>query len=276
MKLIILIDGEKISQIGANLDIPPDAEVIDAKGQMVLPGGVDVHTHLDLPMAGTVSSDDHYTGHKAAAFGGTTTVIDFINQDQSPLLANVEAMRLKAEPKAAIDYSFHMNISHFDEQVGNDIPLLVREGITTLKVFTAYNNRLRLQDGDIFRVLRIARREGMLVMAHCENGDLIDVLVNEALAAGLKTPEWHALTRPAWGAVEAVTRVCALAAEALAPVYIVHMNAAGEVDQLQYFRERGLPMMGETCPQYLFFYDRPIAPARWRQMGLLTAFAQRG
>lgn len=249
----ILVDGEKIALIGQSIDAPENAEVIDAAGKLVMPGGVDVHTHFDLPMAGTVSSDDHYTGHKAAAFGGTTTVIDFIPQDLPHLKANVEAWHAKADPKAAVDFGFHMNITAADEQTLADIPSLVNEGITTLKVFTAYNNRLRLQDGDIFRVMRIAAENGMLTMLHAENGDVIELLIAEALAAGHVTPEWHAHTRPAWGAVEAFMRGAALAAQAGAPLYVVHMNAGGEVDMLQYARQNGLPVMGETCPQYLFF-----------------------
>ncbi|HZW05055.1 MAG TPA: dihydropyrimidinase, partial [Anaerolineaceae bacterium] len=250
----LLIEGERIAQIGKNLPAPSGAEIIDASGKLVLPGGVDVHTHFDLTMAGTVSSDDHYTGHKAAAFGATTTVIDFVPQETSPLLKNVDAWRAKADPKAAVDFGFHMNITHWDAETERSIPDLIAAGITSFKVFTAYNNRLRLADDDILRVMRVARQHGLLTMLHAENGDVIEMLVEEALAAGKTGPEWHALTRPAWGAVEAVLRGAALSAQAGgAPLYVVHMNAAGEVDQLEYARSRGLPVMGETCPQYLFF-----------------------
>jgi len=261
----ILIEGEKIHAIGQDID-PSIAEVIDATGKLVMPGGIDPHTHFDLPMFGTVSSDDHYTGHKAAAFGGTTTVIDFVPQDLQPLLANVEAWHAKADARATIDFSFHMNVTHLDEYVVADIPKLINEGITTLKVFTAYNNRLRLQDGEIFRVLRIAREYGMLVMLHAENGDVIDILVKEAIEAGHTEPIWHACTRPAWGAVDATMRAVALAAQANAALYIVHMNVAGEVDQLAYARRKGLRIMGETCPQYLFFTEdnlRQPDGAKW-------------
>ncbi len=255
----LLMDGERIAQIGPDLAAGEGVEVIDARGKLVLPGGVDAHTHFDLPMFGTVSSDDHYTGHKAAAFGGTTTAIDFISQDTAPLQANVQAWHAKADDKAAVDFSFHMNISRLDADVEAQIPGLVAEGITSLKVFTAYNQRLRLPDGDIFKVLRIAREHGLLTMVHAENGDVIDLLVGEALAAGHTTPEWHALTRPAWGAVEAALRVAALAAQAgNAPLYLVHMNAGGEVDQLAYARQHGLAVMGETCPQYLFFTSEQL------------------
>jgi len=218
-------------------------------------------------MFGTVSSDDHYTGHKAAAFGGTTTVMDFVVLE-SPLPKVGEGLGVRAgqgdfkysvdlwmekAAKAAIDYSFHMNLTRLDDKLAKEIPSLREMGITTLKVFTAYNGRLRLDDGNIFKALRIAKENGMLVMAHCENGDVIETLIPEALAAGHTTPEWHALTRPAWGAVESTLRVAGMAAEADAPVYIVHMNAGGEVDMLKYARERGVKVMGETCPQYLFF-----------------------
>ena len=253
----ILIEGEQIKAFGADLH-SPGLEVIDATGKLILPGGVDPHTHFDLPMFGTVSSDDHYTGHKAAAFGGTTTVMDFVPQtgdDAGGLQADLAAWRAKADPKAAIDFGFHMNITHFDEKIAAEIPFLVEVGITTLKVFTAYNHRLRLGDGEIFQVMRIAKEHGMLTMLHAENGDIIEVLVAEALAAGHTAPEWHARTRPAWGAVESALRAFSIAAQTEAPLYLVHMNAGGEVDMLHYARERGLPVMGETCPQYLFFSE---------------------
>ncbi|MBV6466130.1 MAG: dihydropyrimidinase [Anaerolineales bacterium] len=247
----ILIEGEKIARIGLDLE-PGAANVVNASGKFVAPGGVDPHTHFDLPMFDTVSSDDHYTGHKAAAFGGTTTVIDFAVQEEKGFQYSMDRWMEKAQ-KAAIDYSFHMNLTRFDESVAKEIPSLREMGVTTLKVFTAYNGRLRLDDGSIFKALRIAGENGMLVMAHCENGDVIDTLIPEALAAGHTSPEWHARTRPAPGAVEATLRMAAMSETADAPVYIVHMNAGGEVDMLKYARERGVKVMGETCPQYLFF-----------------------
>jgi dihydropyrimidinase len=258
----ILVEDEKIALIGQVLHVP-DAESVDATSKLVLPGGVDPHTHFDLPMFGTISSDDHYTGHKAAAFGGTTTVMDFVVQNHlSPngrgvggeggFRRDVDVWFQKAE-KAAIDYSFHMNLTHFNETVAKDIPSLVGMGITTLKVFTAYNGRLRLDDGSIFKAMRIAKDNGMLVMLHAENGDVIEILTAEALKAEHLSPEWHARTRPAWGAVEAGLRVAGMASVAEAPLYIVHMNAAGEVDMLDYARRHGVKVMGETCPQYLFF-----------------------
>jgi dihydropyrimidinase len=247
----ILIEEEKISLIGKDLQ-HPNADIIDASGKLIMPGGIDPHVHLDLPMFGTVSSDDHYTGHKAAAFGGTTTVMDFVVLEKEGFQHSVDLWMKMAE-KAAIDYSFHMNLTRFDDEIAREIPSLREMGITTLKVFTAYTGRLRIDDGGIFKAMQIARDNGMLVMAHCENGDVIDTLVEQALAAGHTTPEWHALTRPGWGAVESTLRVAGMASASDASVYIVHMNMGGEVDMLQYARERGVKVMGETCPQYLFF-----------------------
>ncbi len=261
----MLIAGETIRAIGENLAGPPDAFILDAEGCFITPGGVDPHVHLDLPMFGTVSSDDHYTGHKAAAFGGTTTVMDFVVHEPQGFKYSVDIWQQKAA-KAAIDYSFHMNITHFNPQVAAEIPWLAEQGIMSLKVFTAYNGRLRLDDGSIFKALQIAKENNMLMMAHCENGDVIETLTAQALAAGHTTPIWHAKTRPAWGAFESTLKMASMAAQADSPVYIVHMNAAGEADMLEYARQRGVKVMGETCPQYLFFtedqFNQPDA-AKW-------------
>ncbi len=261
----LLIDGEKIARIGEDLK-DTDAEVVDAAGKYILPGGIDPHVHLDLEMFDTVSSDDHYTGHKAAAFGGTTTVIDFVEDKDPDLIKNIQALREKADPKAAIDYGFHLNITKFNQSVADQIPGLINTGVTTLKIFTAYNNRLRLQDGEIFQLMLLAAEHGLLTMLHAENGDIIDILVDKALKAGHNEPIWHARTRPAWGAVEAVLRGAALSAQADAPLYVVHMNTAGGIDQLEYARDLGLKVMGETCPQYLLFTEehlKRVDGAKW-------------
>jgi dihydropyrimidinase len=272
----IWIEDEKIVRIQPDLELD-SVEGIDASGKLIFPGGIDPHVHLDLPMFDTVSSDDHYTGHKAAAFGGTTTVMDFVPLALSGVAGEDEArfagdfkysvdLWFEKAAKAAIDYSFHMNLTQFNEKIAKQIPSLRDMGINTLKVFTAYNGRLRLDDSSIFKALKIAKENGMLVMAHCENGDVIETLVAEALAAGHTAPEYHALTRPAWGAVEATLRMAAMAEQADSPVYIVHMNAGSEVDMLKYARERGVKVMGETCPQYLFFtidHLRRADGAKW-------------
>ncbi len=251
----VLIDGEKIIEMGQGLD-REGAEVINAEGKLVMPGGIDPHTHFDLPMFGTVSSDDHYTGHKAAAFGGTTTVMDFVPLDtEHGLIGSVKKWREKADSKAVIDFSFHMNITHLDEQILKEIPLLFEQGITTLKVFSAYNDKLRLDDEEIFQVLRLANDLGMLVMLHAEDGDEIEALVSEALSIGNTAPIWHARTRSNQGAVEAVGRGIEIATQADAEIFIAHMNTGGGADLLKKAREQGIRAMGETCPQYLFFTD---------------------
>ncbi|NLC29311.1 MAG: dihydropyrimidinase [Chloroflexi bacterium] len=248
----ILIEGEVISQLAESISAD-DARVIDASGKLVLPGGIDPHVHLHLEMMGTISSDDYYSGGKAAAFGGTTTVIDFVSQGSGSLAESIETHRRFADATTSIDYGSHMNISRFDDQVAEQIASLPELGITTIKVFTAYNGRLRITDGDVFKAMRVAGQNDILTMVHAENGDVIEVLVSEALEASYTQPIWHALTRPGWGAVEASLRAFSLAAQADAPVYLVHMNMAGEVDQLKYARSKGIYAMGETCPQYLFF-----------------------
>lgn len=261
----ILVEGERITAIGESLKVP-DVEVINAEGRLVLPGGVDPHTHFALPMFGTISSDDHYTGHKAAAFGGTTTVIDFVSLDTPTLGESIERWHLKAKDLAAIDYGFHMNITHLDKNIEAELPSLLDQGISSVKVFTAYNNRLRLADDEIYRVMRIAGKKGLLTMLHAENGDVIELLVREALENGNTSPEWHARTRPAWSAVEAAFRGISFSAQTEAPLYLVHMNVGGEVDMLNYGRASGIHVMGETCPQYLFFTEQELSRpdgAKW-------------
>ncbi len=249
----IMIEDEKIKAIGLDFSENDYLKIFDASGKLVMPGGVDIHTHFDLPMFNTVSSDDHYTGHKAAAFGGTTTVIDFVPQDKATLKDCVEEWHQKADQKAAIDFSFHMNITHFDDAIAKEIPKLKDLGINSVKVFTAYNQRLRLDDGLIYKVMRIARDSGILVMVHAENGDVIEILIDEALNAGHTEPIWHARTRPTLGEIESVFRAIKLSELAESPVYIVHMNTKGGVELVRTARQKGLPVMGETCPQYLFF-----------------------
>ena len=241
-KADVMVEGEVIRRIDENIE-DNEAVVVDASGLLVLPGGVDPHVHLDLPMMGTISADDHYTGGKAAAFGGTTTMIDFVSQEPVSLAENIARHRAMADPKASIDYSFHMNITHFDDQVAEELPDLPQMGVTSLKVFTAYNGRLRLDDGNIFKVMRIGGKNNLLTMVHAENGDVIDILVAEALSAGKTSPIHHAYTRPSWGEVEASLRAAALAAQADSPLYLVHMNVAGEVDQLAYARKHGISAM---------------------------------
>jgi dihydropyrimidinase len=252
------MEGEQIAAVGPGLSAN-GAEVVDVSGMLILPGGIDPHTHFNLPMFDTISSDDHYSGHKAAAFGGTTTALDFVPQDPAlGLMASVAAWHERADSLAAIDFGFHMNLTHLTPAVLDEIGQLVDAGITTLKVFTAYNGRLRLHDGEIFHVMRAGAEHGMTTMLHAENGDVIELLVAEALADGHRAPIWHARTRPAWGAVESVLRAIALAEQAGATLYVVHLNTAGGLDQVRYGRSHQARVMTETCPQYLFFTQQEL------------------
>ncbi len=249
----LLIDGEKIALLGT--DLPADGtKVVDASGKYILPGGIDVHTHLELPFGGTVASDDFYTGHKAAAFGGTTSHIDFVIQGKGESLHQpVQNWHRKSDAKAVVDYGFHVAVTDLTEAVMNEIPSMGKEGVTSLKLFMAYKGSLQIDDTTLFKTLMKAAEAGMLVMVHAENGDAIDVLVKQAVAGGHLTPEWHALTRPAWAEAEATMRAVALAGIAGAPLYVVHVTNGMAVDQIAYGRARGLNVMGETCTQYFFF-----------------------
>jgi dihydropyrimidinase len=253
----IFIKDEKIELVGQNLEIG-NARQVDARGKLIMPGGVDPHVHLDLPMFNTVSSDDYYTGGKAAAFGGTTTLLDFVPQDGPTLRESIEIWLAKSEGKATVDFGLHMNITRMDQAVLEEIPALVDLGIPSLKLFTAYNGRLRLQDGEIFQVMRVAGRHGLLTLLHAENGDVNELLIQEALASGKTAPIWHARTRPAWGEADAVMRGVALAAQTGAALYIVHLNTSMGLDQVRYGRKLGLPIMAETCPAYLFFTEEHL------------------
>src|SRR6202158_3006869 len=249
---LLLADGQIVLM---GLDLPAEgAEVVDARGKFVLPGAIDVHTHLELPFGGTVASDDFYSGHKAAAFGGTTTHLDFVIQDKGETLHHaVERWHQRSDHKAVIDYGYHMAITDLTPAVMDEIPSMAAEGITTLKLFMAYKGLFQVDDSTLFRTLMKAAEAGMMVMVHAENGDVIDVLVKDALARGHRAPEWHALTRPAWAEAEATMRAVALAGIAGAPLYVVHVTNGMAVDQIAYGRARGLRVMGETCTQYLFF-----------------------
>ena len=249
----LLMEDNKIALIGMNL--PSDgAQVVEAAGKYVLPGGIDVHTHLDVPFGGTRVSDDFYTGHKAAAFNGTTCHIDFARQDKGESLhQTIERWHQMADRKDVIDYGFHLAITDLTDAVLDEIPAMGKEGVTSLKLFMAYKSLIQVDDTTLFKTMRKAADAGMLVMVHAENGDAIDVLVKCAVAKGHLTPEWHALTRPAWAEAEATMRATALAAIAGAPLYVVHVSTGLAVDQIAYGRAHGLTVMGETCVQYFFF-----------------------
>lgn len=248
----VLIEDEQIVAVAAGIAVPVDT-VYDAAGRYVIPGGVDVHTHLDMPYGDTRSADDFASGTVAAACGGTTTIVDFAVQSRGATLhAALAAWQARARDRAAIDYGFHMIVCDLPERLEPELDELVAEGVPSFKLFTAYPDRLMVDDGTIFRVLLRAATNGGTVMVHAENGGVVEVLQRRALAAGRVEPMQHALTRPPLAEAEAAQRCIALATMASAPVYIVHVSAAETVDAIGAARARGLPVFGETCPQYLF------------------------
>jgi dihydropyrimidinase len=257
----VLIEGDKITTIGTSLEMFVD-RTIDATGKLVLPGGIDVHTHLDMPFGGTTSADDFASGTIAAAHGGTTTIVDFAIQYRGQTLHHaMETWMKKAEGKAAIDYGFHMIITELNDQVEGEMDALVRQGVTSFKLFMAYPGVFMLDDASIFKALLRTGKNGGTICMHAENGGVIDVLVKKALAEGKTAPKYHALTRPARAEGEATHRAIALAEMADVPIYIVHLSAAEALEMVTEARDRGLPAYAETCPQYLFLsYDNYEEP----------------
>jgi len=257
----VLVEDEKIAVIGTSLDIHAD-HIVDAAGKYVLPGGIDVHTHLDMPFGGSTSADDFESGTTAAAFGGTTSIVDFAIQYRGQTLHHAwETWMKKAEGKAVIDYGFHMIITDLNDQVEGEMDALVRQGLTSFKLFMAYPGVFMLDDASIFKALLRTGKNGGIICMHAENGGVIDVLVQRALAEGKTAPKYHALTRPARAEAEATHRAIALAEIADVPVYIVHLSAAEALEMVTDARDRGLPAFAETCPQYLFLsYDNYEEP----------------
>ncbi|MGF9699716.1 dihydropyrimidinase [Paenibacillus sp. MABNR03] len=249
----ILIENGKITQIGMGMVADDRTEIVDASGCYVIPGGIDPHTHLDMPFGGTVTADDFASGTAAAAFGGTTTILDFcLTQKGKPLIESLKEWQGKAEGKAAIDYGFHLMIGEMNDQVLEELPQVIEEeGVSSFKVFMAYKNQFQADDGILFQTLQKAKEYGALVMVHAENGDVIDLLVRQALAEGRTEPIHHALTRPSILEGEATGRAARLAALADSQLYVVHVTCAEAVEQIARMRDMGYRIWGETCPQYL-------------------------
>ncbi len=248
----VLVEGEQIVLIGQSI-AAEGHKVIDASGKYLMPGGIDVHTHLELAFGGTFSSDDFSTGHRAAAFGGTTTHIDFAIQSRGHSLHETLAdWHSRADPKAQIDYGFHLGITDLRPEVMAEIPTLVADGVTSLKLFMAYKGVFQVDDQTLFRTMMTAAEHGMLTMVHAENGDVVDDLIHKLLAEGKTDPKYHAVSRPSAVEGEATGRAVALAGVAGAPLYVVHMTCEEAIQQLRLGRDRGLPVQGETCVQYLF------------------------
>jgi dihydropyrimidinase len=248
----ILIEGERIHDIAPSI---PDANadrVIDAAGMLIMPGGIDVHTHMDMPFGGTTSCDDFESGTRAAAFGGTTTIVDFAIQAKGTKMRDaLDTWWKKADGKVCIDYGLHMIVTDLGTSGLEDMDDLVREGVASFKLFMAYPNVLMVDDATIFKALSQTSKNGALICMHAENGGVIDTIVQRALADGKTAPVYHALTRPVRAEAEAVHRAIALAEMAGAPVYIVHLSSEDALNQVREARDRGLPAFAETCPQYL-------------------------
>ncbi len=254
----VFVEGERVSLIGASLDVSAD-RVIDASGKYVLPGAVDPHTHLEMPWRGTTTVDDFYHGHVAAAFGGTTTHIDFCIQSKGQTFGEaLEIWHGKREGKALIDNGFHIIVTDLSDDAGSleELATLPDEhGVSSYKLFMAYNDSLRISDEGLFKVMQVAARTGACVMVHAENGDAIEVLIADAIAAGNTGPIHHALTRPPETEGEATNRAIQLARVAGAPLYVVHVSCEESLEPIQTARRKGWDVWGETCTQY-FFIDQ--------------------
>lgn len=251
----IRLEGEKIVEIGRELSQNGD-EVVDARGYYVFPGGIDTHTHFDLDVGSTVTADDFESGTKAALFGGTTVILDYAAQDRGEtLMQALQKQHGKADGKCWCDYGFHMGITDWNDSVAGEMKQLVDDGVSSFKLYMAYKGKLQVDDGVIYEALKRSVEVGGLIGFHCENGDVIERLVQNALKNGMKAPVNHALTRPAELEAEAVDRVLHLAAMAKAPVYVVHLSTEMGLCRILAARERGLEVYAETCPQYLLLED---------------------
>ena len=248
----VFIDAERVAVIGKDLSIEAD-QLIDATGKYVFPGGVDPHTHMDMPFGGTTSADDFETGTLAAAHGGTTTLIDYAIQFKGEsTLAALETWHKKADGKTAIDYGFHMIVTDMEDDRLWELKRLADEGVTSYKLFMAYPGLLYVDDGTIFRTMRKAGENGTVVCMHAENGIVIDEIVKRALKEGKTAPKYHALTRPTRMEAEGTHRAISIAEVADVPVYIVHLSSSDALEQVTLARNRGVNVYAETCPQYLF------------------------
>jgi dihydropyrimidinase len=260
----VLVEGEKIDAVIAREPNTPDLgradQTIDARDMYVIPGGIDAHTHMEMPFGGTSSVDTFETGTKAAAWGGTTTIIDFAVQAKgTTLLATLDKWHEKADGNCAIDYGFHMIVSDVNETSLKEMETCVGAGVTSFKMFMAYPGVFYATDGEILLAMQQARRSGATIMMHAENGIAIDQLVAQALAQGHTEPVYHGLTRPPELEGEATHRAIVLAQVAGCPLYIVHLSAAQALEAVAQARDNGQNVFAETCPQYLYLSLEDLA-----------------
>ncbi|HVR41585.1 MAG TPA: dihydropyrimidinase [Thermoanaerobaculia bacterium] len=248
----ILIEDGTIAMIAKSMDVEAE-KVIDAKGRLVIPGGIDPHTHMDLPFGGTSSSDDFETGTRAAAYGGTTTIIDFAVQYKGQSLSEaVDVWHKKADGRASIDYGFHLICTDLPDSRLPEMRSMIDQGVSSFKLFMAYPGVFLVDDATIYKAMQMAGEAGGLICMHAENGVVIDAIVKRAIAEGKTAPKYHALTRPTLAEAEGVHRAIALAQIAGTPVYIVHLSNSDALDEVTAARDKGVPAFAETCPQYLF------------------------
>ncbi|MFT3786326.1 MAG: dihydropyrimidinase [Tepidisphaeraceae bacterium] len=257
----VFIDGETISLIGKDLKVQAD-KVIDATGKLVIPGAIDPHVHMELPFGGTVSSDSFETGTRAAAWGGTTTIIDFAIQYKGKTFQQtIDDWHAKASGKCAIDYSYHLAVTEYRPEQAAEFAKVVDQGITTFKIFLAYPGVYMIDDKTMTRVMRSAGEAGGMTLVHAENGDAIQLKIDELLAAGKTEPKYHAQSRPPVMQQDGTARALRVAEFAKSPVFIVHVSCEASMMEIVRARDAGLPAYGETCTQYLYFdescYDKP-------------------
>jgi dihydropyrimidinase len=264
----ILIEDGTVSMIAKSIDVEAD-RVVDTKGRLVIPGGIDPHTHMELPFGGTAASDTFETGTRAAAHGGTTTIIDFAVQYKGQSLAQaIDAWHAKAEGQTAIDYGFHLICTDLPDERLPEMRSMIDQGVSSFKLFMAYPGVFLVDDATIYKAMQMAGDNGGLICMHAENGVVIDAIVKRAIAEGKTAPKYHALTRPTKAEAEGVHRAIALAEIAGTSVYIVHLSCSDALEEVTRARDMGVPAFAETCPQYLFLdysvYEQPgFEGAKW-------------
>ena len=264
----ILIEDGKVAMIAKTVEAEAD-KVLDAKGRLVIPGGIDPHTHMDLPFGGTSSSDNFETGTIAAAHGGTTTIIDFAVQYKGQSLNEaIDVWHGKADGRTSVDYGFHLICTDLPDERLPEMKSMIDQGVSSFKLFMAYPGVFLVDDATIYKAMQTAGGYGGLICMHAENGVVIDAIVKRAIAEGKTAPKYHALTRPTKAEAEGVHRAIALAEMAESPVYIVHLSCSDALEEVTRARDMGTPAYAETCPQYLFLdysiYEQPgFEGAKW-------------